>query len=506
MYQIRDLTKDNPQVLIVTNLYPNCDTKQNEIRLIREFPDLLRTTKQFFYFSCHKSTEPQFQNFIRTLVDQSMSSRHQVLKLAMDVQQKMAVEFKGRIFVEAAYIENLIPEHLVEKFHDTVTTHLDQLGYMIPVEEGETNYCLKPEWAIEYAYILVNSKELQDNHGIAPKRLLQRILKEKVEINEINLLIQFLQSRHLCRKLNNNQYFFPDSAPSNEPAEVQLIQSKKKILALRFDLPFLPLGTHARLIHELFNTDDAVNIPDTNAIWRQGFVLQSAETQASVQYQWRKSCIDIRMAGDVKRFADMLTAFHNALNAVLKDGCLKKTDVQPYVVYDKGQVYSIHSSEALAEKLREITHINQLFPKVQEMAAKKIVNISEGGTYNEGGNQSNFATHSKSFSQNSQPQTLSIHEQENLQNIIKALRGNLDSLNTEQQISVLQTQKALENPQDEKSTQLLERVYQGLLENIDGLATFTKDKAIPIADYVIKNKETLTAAATAITVAIGAST
>lgn len=41
LHQIRHLAGSQAKVLLVMNWYEGCETRQNETRLIREFPDLL---------------------------------------------------------------------------------------------------------------------------------------------------------------------------------------------------------------------------------------------------------------------------------------------------------------------------------------------------------------------------------------------------------------------------------------------------------------------------------
>ena len=499
LHQIHDLTENNPHVLIVTNRYDHCDTRQNETRLIREFPDLLKSADQFFYFSCHQSDEPEFKDFIQALVSQSMDSRHQVLKVAMDVQRKMQVEFEGQTFLEALHIEELMPEHLVEKFHGTVVNHLDQLGYMIPVTTGGTNYCLKPEWAVKHAYDLIHSKALRDAEACASKITLQRMLKEKISLEEANFLIQFLESHQLCQKLDNNEYFFPDSAPANEQVAVREIQNEKEALALRFDLPFLPLGIHTRFIHQLFKAGSTVRIPHTQSIWRQGFLLECGGARASVQYQWRKSRIEIRMAGKVEHFTDILEAFDTALDTVLKNGVLQRKEIQPYVVYDydnKESVYSIHSSAELTEKLRGIKHIRQLFPEVKKMAG------SQTTINNYGASQNSIGDYNTNTQQNHQPHTeVTTDQRQQIATIVSELLKDAGTLPTDQLVAVTEVKKALEAPsEDNQARNLLGTVWTGINE----IADFTKDKAMPIADFAIEHKESLGAALIAATAAFGA--
>jgi hypothetical protein len=66
-------------------------------------------------------------------------------------------------------------------------------------------------------------------------------------------------------------------------------------------------------------------------------------------------------------------------------------------------------------------------------------------------------------------------------------------------VAVSETKKALEAPSAVASKSLLSEVWSG----VDKVLTTTKDKAVPIADFVIKNKESLGAAFVTAMAALG---
>lgn len=84
--------------------------------------------------------------------------------------------------------------------------------------------------------------------------------------------------------------------------------------------------------------------------------------------------------------------------------------------------------------------------------------------------------------------------------IVGELLKDAGNLPTEQLIAVTETKKALEAPADDVASQsLLGKIWSG----IDEVATFTKDKGLPIADFAIKNKEPLAAAFATAMAALG---
>ena len=499
LYQIRDLTRAKPKVLLVTNLYENCKTQQNQSRLMREFPDLIHDTKQFYYFSCHDRFSSELKRFAQALVDQGLESQHSVLKLAMNVYRQMRKSFADDVFMQEKRILDLIPEHLASVYSKTVINHLDQLGCIIRVKKKHTRFCLNPEWAIQNAYRLVHSPRLrsEEQGGLADLSDLQSILDGSADLDQVEYLIQLLESRYLCRELNDGRYFFPDAAPADEPKSFTRILDRKHRLTLRFDLPFLPLNLHACFIHALFEKATSAGMLSTDSIWRQGFIMKSGSAEAAVNYQWRKSNIEVHISGtdynDVSVFAQLLMAFDDALEAVLNESCLDRSDVQPFVVYGEGKhVYSIHSSGQLADKLREITHIDQLYPEVANMASESVVNNIniekiEGA---------NVAVGSEGFTQNSHNQNLEVSADQRKQMaiIVSELLNKAADLESSEVIATGKVKEALEAPENNKeANQILGKVWTGVRE----VGGFAKEM-VPVGEFVIKNKEVLKALAGAL--------
>jgi GTPase SAR1 family protein len=201
LHQIRHLAGGLAKVLLVTNWYEKCETRQNEARLLREFPDLLNESS-FFYFSCHEPDAPGLQTFVQALEKASLESQRMVLKETLDVNEALQQQYQDDVFLDSADLDEIIEKVTgrVESV-ETLPNKLEQLGFLVRVDSDDQHYCLKPAWAVDNAYAVLYSPLLREAHGVLKLKTLQREFKGKIKTQHMTHLVEFLQVRSLCRKL-----------------------------------------------------------------------------------------------------------------------------------------------------------------------------------------------------------------------------------------------------------------------------------------------------------------
>lgn len=497
LHQIRHLAGRQAKVLLVTNWYEKCETRQNEARLLREFPDLLDECS-FFYFSCHEPDAPGLQTFVQALEKACLESQRMVLKETLDVNEALQQQYRDNVFLDSADLEDIIetvtrrPESV-----ETLPNKLEQLGFLVRVDSDDQHYCLKPAWVVDNAYTVLYSPLLRESKGVLKLKTLQREFKGKIEASHMAYLVEFLQMRSLCRKLaSDDGYFFPDAAPADElPEASELLKAKVDGLVIRFDLPYLPMGFHASLVHRLFLPG---GINNTGDIWRQGFILRKdhSHSRAVVHYLMRKSMVELVLAGEWQDFAGLLNTVLVSLKAVLLEGKgIREEQIVPSVVFDR-DVFSVHSAEQLVQVLRNIRSYDQIFDEVKRMAAKQVNETHYHGdvTHNTGGDASNFATKSENFTQNSHIQTIDVttDQRQQIAAIIGGLLKNAGSLDPESLMAVAEVNKALAAPQDKpEARNLLGKVWNGLKDTLSTVKTGTD-----IAEFVLKHQAEIVGAIT----------
>ncbi len=397
LQQIRHLTDAKAKVLLVTNWHEFCETKQNETRLLREFGDLL-AENCFFYFSCYQPQAEDFKKFLHALVEMASDSQRMVLKETLDAQVSLKQLYKDNIFLEVDQLDDLL-EQLPKRLGEVsqLKANLEQLGFIIFVDGDKQDYCLNPVWSVTKAYAILSSKVLRQANGLLKLAALQEAFKNQIERKYIKFLVELLQTRLLCRKVEfDNCYFFPDAAPTNEPATLNDLLQQENKLSLRFDLDHLPLGLHAHLVHHLFKPHCDIAIKNVQSIWRHGFILQSSKAQAIVQYILPKSSIEFIMLGDVKEFASLVGTFYRELkNNVTTKETIKPNHIHAFVCGDTNQLFAVHSAQELVKVLEQVTDYDQLFEVVRKMLGTGNITVINGQFINGNNNEQISNSHNK---------------------------------------------------------------------------------------------------------------
>lgn len=466
LHQIRHLAGSQAKVLLVTNWYEACETRQNEARLLREFPDLL-DNHSFFYFSCHEPESLGFRTFVEALEQASLASQRMVLKETLDVNEALQQRYQDDVFLESVDLDEII-EQVTQRTEaiETLPNKLEQLGFLVRVDSDDQRYCLKPAWAVDHAYAVLYSPTLREAKGVLQLKTLQRDFKDKINAQHIAYLVEFLQTRSLCRKLpNESGYFFPDAASADELPEASELLANSSSLVIRFELPYLPLGFHAALVYRLF-TPDCITTPDD--IWRQGFILRKNTSRAVVHYLSRKSIIEMALTGAWQDFSALLNALLVNMKAVLTEGKggIREEQIHPSVVLDR-HVFSVHSGERLVDVLGQINSYGQLIHEVKAMASKINVNVGDGS-------QVAIDAHNVTQKYNSDNVTITTDQRQIISSVLDEVLKNKAGLSNNDLRTVFKIQDVIEadsiQPTPETQT-ALGKVWNSL----PGAADFTNN-------------------------------
>ncbi len=313
LYQIQNVVgSKNPPVLIVTNIYENCNLKQNETRLLREFPNLLNESS-FYYFPCSNPNQEGFNKFVNQLVNFALKSQYEVLDEMITIKNIIQNELASQIFIKQHQLISRIKQLDLKKFsnnsdNEELMEDLRSLGFIVCLKEGRNQFCLKPEWTVDNAYLLLHRLRKNATNGLANESMIAEIM----DINNHDFsdkLLDFLQDRQLCYLINTDkktQYFFPDASSTNEPEKAEKILNEKNKIQCYFNLPYIPLGLHARLVSEFSLANNGICIQyhdgDTQDVWREGFIVSNQDNsiQAMVSYYYRKSYIIFTYTGEFK--------------------------------------------------------------------------------------------------------------------------------------------------------------------------------------------------------------
>lgn len=489
LHQIRHLAGGQAKVLLVTNWYETCETHQNEARLLREFDGLL-SRDSFFYFSCHEPQAPGLQTFVQALEKACLESQRMVLKETLDVNKALQQQYQDDVFLDSSKLEGII-ERITRRPEsvETLPNKLEQLGFLVRVDSDDQHYCLKPAWAVDNAYAVLYSPLLREAKGVLTLKALQRAFKGKIEAQYIAYLVEFLQERSLCHKLaTGDGYFFPDAARADEQPEASKLLTGDAGLVIRFDLPYLPLGFHARLVHKLFNPHSDVGIRQTDDIWRQGFILRTRNAQAVVQYLLRKGSIEMVMVGELQEFATLLNAFYLHLKeVVVSPNGIRLEQIHPFVSGETQQLFSVHSAEALVKVLGQINSYDQLFQEVRKMASTGNINVTNGQVII--GDHNTQKSHSDNVTT-----TVTADQRQIISSVLDEMLSHKATLPDDALEAVYDLRKMV-RVDEKQPTEKTQSVLAKFLELIKGSAELTENTN-KITDFVIDKLPVLATAAT----------
>ncbi len=331
LYQIQNIVGDKkPPVLIVTNIYENCNLQQNKTRLLREFDDLL-TENSFYYFPCNNPQEnhqKEFDNFINQLVILALKNQRDIFSDMITIKNSMAKVFQDDVFISQNQLINHIKtlplntpvkENKVEDLMEI----LRSLGFIVRLKEVNKNeieqYCLEPEWTVDKAYTLLDKLREKESNGLATVNEIDKLIGIETS-NNTQKLLDFFIDRKLCYPVGqdeNKQYFFPDASSTYESKEVNEIIKKTDRLQIRFNLKYMPLGLHAYLVSKFFDFKE-IKIQSPQDVWREGFIIKDKNVQAVISYYYRKSYIDFTFTGDIKHAGAIFKELHKEIASYLK--------------------------------------------------------------------------------------------------------------------------------------------------------------------------------------------
>ncbi|MEZ5477935.1 MAG: COR domain-containing protein [Thiolinea sp.] len=209
LHQIRHLAGSNVTVLLITNQHDGCDIRQNEKRLLREFPNLL-DNNSFHYFSCIEPDSPGLKYFINNLTKAALDSQRIVWKETLNIHQAIRThtENTSSVFIATTQIKQIIKDNGRVEDSEAMINSLEQLGFLAKITKGGLSYCLKPEWAVDHAYELLYSGTLRKTKGKLNPLDFDECFEQTPTPDQLEKLLAFLNDRSLCFELPDSGHYF----------------------------------------------------------------------------------------------------------------------------------------------------------------------------------------------------------------------------------------------------------------------------------------------------------
>lgn len=499
LHQVRHYAGRDAAVLVVTNEYENCFAKQNEARLCRQFSELIND-KKFHYFSCNSPDKSLFEQFVTELVGCCFDTQKRVFSTTLAVKKVLDEQYNDTPFCSASLIDEVVSTVLsTEERDESIHRQLKQLGWIVPIRAAGDLVCINPEWLIESAYRLINSALLRDNNGVITQHEVVRNIGTlfdgptdlTVKAEHIERLFQFISEIGQCTKVSDQEYLFPDAASFNEPSYPEFYIYNENSVEILFDLPYFPIGLHAKLVSGLNNTHNLAII--SKLTWREGFVLHHREGEnalapiATVQYVIRTGSVHVEsLSVEHQWFSHALMSIKSNLENILSKLHLE-IPVKTYRL-DKHGVISGIDLKSLPEQLKKGSN-NFFFNTVKgDQVGTKIKN-----SMNKSPGASQVAGQGNTVNQNTQLTSFDSNSAEALSTIVTQLLTDKVSLEANDLLVVAQVNKALND--DDQS--ILATVW----EKVQNAAGALADSATVI-QFALDNKgATIAAMSSAIGIA-----
>lgn len=202
--------------------------------------------------------------------------------------------------------------HLSETLHDLGTIlHFQQDALL------QKTLFLKPHWATQAVYHVLDNKTVQQNFGKFTKGDLAKIWHEPAYDFMHDELLQLMLKFKLCYPLKYCQatYIAPQLLTEAQPTYPW--DSQDNLVVFYKNYEFMPKGILTQLIVALH--EDIAN--QQHWVWRSGVVLEKANTYAEIIETYGKRELQIKVVGQNKR--DVMTIIMHELQKI-HDGYHKR--------------------------------------------------------------------------------------------------------------------------------------------------------------------------------------
>jgi small GTP-binding protein len=303
------LLSDESPVLIVLNKVDQNIKLIDELSLKKKFKNIVG------FFKVSAKTGKGIEN-LRLFI------RREIIKLPQigNTLPQLWLEIRSNLErIDENYIEYNQYKKICENFGigedsiEVLSQYLHDLGVFLHFQDNpilKEIIFLKPEWATNAVYQLVNTKRIRENGGKFNYNELNSTWAEYPE-NKYIFLLELMKRFELCFQIPNSQdYILPQLLP---PHESNFEWNYEDNVRFEYHYEFMPSGIIARFIvrnHDLI---------ENNLYWQNGVVLNWENSRALIIGDPFKKEIKIRLRGvDPRIFLEIIRrdidVIHKSLN------------------------------------------------------------------------------------------------------------------------------------------------------------------------------------------------
>jgi len=285
------LLSDNAPVLIVLNKIDERIKTINEQSLQESFNNI----KSFHKVSAIKSTGiDDLKKDIIKFITKLDHIGDKLPKVWLDIRNKLESLEENFIAYEQ-YLKICNTFNLSEKQADFLSEYFHDLGVFLNFKDNDVLkdvIFLKPEWATNAVYKVIDTKEVQENYGLFNYGKLKNIWNNYPEDQYIRL-IELMKKFEICFQIPNTyQYIVPKLLQAEK---LSFDWDNKNNLRFEYKYPFMPAGIISRFIVRTHNY-----IKD-QLYWQDGVILKRNDSEAVVISDILNRKISIRIKGIEKK-------------------------------------------------------------------------------------------------------------------------------------------------------------------------------------------------------------
>lgn len=227
------------------------------------------------------------------------------------IEIRQILENLDKNYIEYSSYKNICADFgLNEEEANFLSQYFHDLGVFLHFQDSavlENILFLKPEWATNAVYKLVDTKKIQENCGKFNFNELASIWNNYPEERHIHL-VTLMKKFELCFQLSDSlEYIIPELLPANKPG---FAWEDRENLQFEYHYDFMPDGIITRFIvrtHDLVKND---------IYWKNGVVLKREGTEAMISSEALSRKIRIKIRGKDKK--SMLSIIRREIDYIHK--------------------------------------------------------------------------------------------------------------------------------------------------------------------------------------------
>jgi len=295
--QTIELLSGNSPLIIVQNERDDRQRDINEGGMKERFTNIQKT------YSFNIATDkPKLKSLTSTIHSEIQNLPHigtELPKIWVNIRKTLENRAKEKSVITETEYFGICKDHgMTEKDRASfLSDYLHDLGVFLHFKDHailKRWIILKPTWGTEAVYKILDNEKVINNNGYFTKEDLKTIWSESTYADMHDELISLMIRFELCYQIEFTSSYI--AAQLLQRLRPKYEWNEKDNLYIRYTYEFMPKGIITRFIVRMHH-----HINNQKLVWREGVILERAETKAEVIETYGKREIRIRLKGKYKK-------------------------------------------------------------------------------------------------------------------------------------------------------------------------------------------------------------